>query len=89
MNQLQVNVIDGYVGPGYAQAEENVYRTIAELAAWEGLILDPVYTGKAFHALLEERDQGRFGDDGDIVFVHTGGIFGVFPHRQQFDFLGS
>ncbi|WP_288362940.1 D-cysteine desulfhydrase family protein [uncultured Spongiibacter sp.] len=89
LDDLQVSVIDGYVGPGYALADEKVYQTIADLAATEGLILDPVYTGKAFHALLEERDNGRFGDDGDIVFVHTGGIFGVFPHRQHFTSLGG
>lgn len=79
-----VKVIDGYVGPGYAVAEECIFRTIAELAATEGLVLDPVYTGKAFHALLQELRAGRFGDSGDIVFVHTGGIFGVFPQRRGF-----
>ncbi|WP_372862150.1 1-aminocyclopropane-1-carboxylate deaminase/D-cysteine desulfhydrase [Spongiibacter sp.] len=86
---LSVKVIDGYVGPGYAKADEEVYRCIADLAACEGVVLDPVYTGKAFHAMLCERERGRFGDDGDIVFVHTGGIFGLFPHRQHFDFLNG
>lgn len=84
---LSVKVIDGYVGPGYALAEEPVYRCIAELASLEGLVLDPVYTGKAFYALQQEIANGRFGSDGDVVFVHTGGIFGVYPHRQHFGFL--
>lgn len=82
--QLAINVIDGYVGPGYAQAEQPVYDCIAELARTEGVVLDPVYTGKAFYGLLQELKNGRFGDSGDVVFIHTGGVFGVFPHRQKF-----
>ena len=81
---LSVRVIDGYVGPGYAIAEAPIFDCIAELARVEGLVLDPVYTGKAFFGMLEELKAGRFGDSGDIVFVHTGGIFGVFPQRSGF-----
>ncbi|USA43479.1 D-cysteine desulfhydrase family protein [Spongiibacter taiwanensis] len=83
---LAVKVIDGYVGPGYAIAEQEIYKCIAQVAALEGLVLDPVYTGKAFFGMLQELRAGRFGDAGDIVFVHTGGVFGVFPHKQHFEF---
>ena len=81
---LEVRVIDGYVGPGYARADAEIFATISQLASTEGIVLDPVYTGKAFHGMLAELNQGRFGDDGDVVFVHTGGIFGVFPQRDGF-----
>lgn len=84
-----INVIDGYVGPGYALATAEIYQCIAELASQEGIVLDPVYTGKAFYAMLQEHQQGRFGSDGDIVFVHTGGVFGLFPQRQHFAFLDN
>jgi D-cysteine desulfhydrase len=50
----------------------------------EGLVLDPVYTGKAFAGMLAEIASGRFAGCRDIVFVHTGGIFGVFPQRAGF-----
>jgi D-cysteine desulfhydrase len=83
---VSARVIDGYVGPGYGRAEAEVFDTIAELAREEGLVLDPVYTGKAFHGMLKEIEQGRFDDCKDIVFIHTGGIFGVFPQRQGFNF---
>lgn len=83
---LSVKVIDGYVGPGYAVAEPDIYQCIAEIAALEGLVLDPVYTGKAFFGMLQEIGAGRFGHQGDIVFVHTGGVFGVFPHKEHFEF---
>jgi D-cysteine desulfhydrase len=84
--QLDTRVIDGYVGPGYGRAGDEVFATIARVARSEGLVLDPVYTGKAFHGMLEELRAGRFQGCQDIVFVHTGGIFGLFPQRQQFRF---
>lgn len=40
-------------------------------------MLDPVYSGKAFHGMLEEIKLGRYDHEKDIVFVHTGGIFGL------------
>ncbi len=86
---LDVRVIDGYVGPGYARATREVFDTIAELARLEGIVLDPVYSGKAFHGLQEELRRGRFGDSGDIVFIHTGGVFGLFPQRDELAYLGS
>lgn len=78
---LPIEVIDGYVGPGYARADPHVFDTIRRLARVEGVILDPVYTGKAFDAMLTEMRQGRFRDTNDIVFIHTGGIYGLFPQR--------
>ena len=85
--EVDARVIDGYVGPGYGRADAEIFDTIARVARLEGLVLDPVYTGKAFHGLLSEIDKGRFGDSGDIIFVHTGGIFGLFPQRAHFQNL--
>jgi D-cysteine desulfhydrase len=81
---VRPNVIDGYVGAGYAQAGPEVFELIGELANLEGIVLDPVYTGKAFTGMLAEIEGGRFEGCTDIVFVHTGGIFGVFPQRAGF-----
>ncbi len=77
-------VIDGYVGPGYGRATTEIFDLIAELARLEALVLDPVYTGKAFYGMLQEIGKGRFAGCEDIVFVHTGGIYGLFPQRQNF-----
>jgi D-cysteine desulfhydrase len=82
--EVNPNVIDGYVGQGYGIADEAIFRLIAELAALEGLVLDPVYTGKAFAGMLAEIAGGRFEGCRDIVFMHTGGIFGLFPQRGGF-----
>jgi D-cysteine desulfhydrase len=83
---LTIRVIDGYVGRGYAQCSDEVFATIKELAALEGVVLDPVYTGKAFHGLLDQIRQGRFDDSDDIVFIHTGGLFCLFAQRDQLGF---
>jgi D-cysteine desulfhydrase len=86
VKKVSIQVIEGYVGSGYGKAGPEVFDTIKLLAKTEGLILDPVYTGKAFHGMIEQIKQGRFDDSDDIVFVHTGGIFGVFPQKEQFSF---
>lgn len=86
LSRLSIHVIDNYIGPGYAQATPEIFATINLAARLEGLILDPVYTGKGFHGMLDQIRQGRFDDTNDIVFVHTGGIFGLFPQRQQLCF---
>ena len=85
MPELDIRVLDGYVGQGYGIASEEVFALIAELASLEGLVLDPVYTGKAFSGMLAEIAAGRFQGVQDIVFIHTGGIFGLFPQRGGFN----
>ena len=84
VEQLAIETCDAYIGPGYAKAGPEIFETIALLARTEGLILDPVYTGKAFHGLLQESRRGRLQGARDIVFIHTGGIFGLFPQRHGF-----
>jgi len=81
---IEPRVLDGYVGQGYAIASEEVFALIAQLGRLEGLVLDPVYTGKAFAGMLAEVAAGRFEGCRDIVFIHTGGIFGLFPQRAGF-----
>ena len=67
-DHLPITVVDDYVGPGYAIAGQPVFDTIRRVAQLEGVILDPVYTGKAFHAMITELNQGRFRGSEDIVF---------------------
>lgn len=80
---LKFNVNDDYVGLGYAKSRNEELVFIAELARTEGVLLDPVYSGKALFGLVSEirKDASRFGSD--VVFVHTGGGFGVFAYEQQ------
>ena len=78
-----VRIIEGYRGPAYGSADKAVYSTIKMVAEREGLVLDPCYTAKAFHAMITEINKGTFGTKGDIVFLHTGGVFGLFANRTE------
>jgi D-cysteine desulfhydrase len=79
----EIEIVDGYVGLGYAKSQPSELATLVHVARREGLVLDPVYTGKAFHALMTElrRDRQQFGRR--IVFIHTGGVFGLFPKAAE------
>jgi D-cysteine desulfhydrase len=81
--ERDIEIIDGYVGSGYGKAGSQELSLIREVARSEGILLDPVYTGKAFYGMSREleRNPKVFGDR--IVFIHTGGIFGLFPMAEQ------
>ena len=83
VGESDIEVVDGHVGIGYAKSTDAELSTIRDVARSEALILDPVYSGKAFHGLCVEleKDRERFG--ARVVFVHTGGIFGLFPAAGQ------
>jgi len=74
----QLRFLDGYAGLGYAISRPEERETIRLVAHTEGVMLDPVYTGKAMHGLLAEIRKGTFAQAKRILFLHTGGIFGVF-----------
>jgi len=86
LDSLAINTNDQFVGPDYGVAPPEVFDTIKELAALEGVILDPVYTGKAFHGMLEGIRQGKYDKDSDIVFLHTGGLFGLLAQQDRLNF---
>ena len=67
-----------HVGQGYAIPNPEDTPYIEELARLEGILLDPVYTGKAWSGMLKLLQNGDFDGDGDIVFVHTGGAAALF-----------
>jgi len=74
-------VVEGWQGPAYAVATPEIWSSIALMARLEGLLLDPVYTGKALHGLIGEVRAGRWG--GRIVLWHTGGAFGLFGRGAE------
>ncbi len=73
-----IEIVDGHVGAGYAKSRPEELATIREVCHSDGVVLDPVYTGKAFHGICQEldKDPKRFGET--VAFVHTGGMFGLF-----------
>lgn len=83
VDSLAIQTNDQYIGEGYGLASESVFDMILELARVEGVLFDPVYTGKAFYGLVSEVRAGHFAAYSDIVFVHTGGQFGLFPYKAK------
>jgi D-cysteine desulfhydrase len=81
--ESDIEIVDGYVGLGYALSRTEELSLLKELASTEGVFLDPVYTGKAFFGMVQElqRNPKVFGDR--IVFLHTGGIFGLLPKAGE------
>ncbi|MFQ6672986.1 MAG: 1-aminocyclopropane-1-carboxylate deaminase/D-cysteine desulfhydrase [Candidatus Tectimicrobiota bacterium] len=78
-----MELVDGYVGEGYGKNRAVEWSAVLDVARTEGLVLDPVYTGKAFFGLLRELEAtpGRFGRR--LLFVHTGGLFALFPKEPE------
>jgi D-cysteine desulfhydrase len=83
ISSITPRTLDGYVGRGYGLAGDEVIDAINMLARLEGIVLDPVYTGKALYGMLEELKKDRFDSSKDIVFIHTGGALGLFPFKER------
>lgn len=80
-----LNIIDGYTGPGYALNEADDFEFINEFARLEGIFLDPVYTGKTLKGLVSEIKKGHIPGE-NILFIHTGGLYGLFPKAHEMNF---
>ncbi|MCX7623766.1 MAG: D-cysteine desulfhydrase family protein [Thermomicrobium sp.] len=79
----EVVVDDRWVGPGYGSADERTVEAMVLAARTEGLVLDPVYTGKAMAALIGDARTGAFQPGETVVFWHTGGAPAVFAHAER------
>lgn len=85
MEASDMLTIEGYVGRGYGLNTPEEMDFIRDLARKEGLILDSVYTGKAFKGLVESVKKGDMPDSKNILFIHTGGLFGLFSKKFEFE----
>ena len=75
-------VLEGFKGDGYGAADPEGIELIRDVARYEGVFLDPVYTGKAFAGMLGEIESGAPAG-GTTVFLHTGGVFGLFSFANE------
>jgi len=87
VTEADIDIVDGHVGRGYARSRPEELATIRDVCRSDGIVLDPVYTGKAFHGLVTElaADPARFG--AAVAFLHTGGMFGLFAPSEIADVL--
>jgi D-cysteine desulfhydrase len=72
-----------YVGARYAIPTDHCLAAIRRVAQTEGVILDPVYTGKAFAGLIDLIERERLGRDEPIIFLHTGGWPALFTSSNM------
>ena len=72
-----------YVGPGYSLPTPEMGEAIRMLARLEGVLLDPVYTGKTMAGLIDLARKGFFKKDENILFVHTGGSPALYAYREN------
>lgn len=75
-----VEVVDDYVGPGYSLPTDEMTAAIQLFARTEGILLDPVYTGKTAAGLIGLIEQGRFRQGQKVLFVHTGGSPALYAY---------
>jgi L-cysteate sulfo-lyase len=74
-----------YVGPGYGVPTDAMVEAINMLARTEGILLDPVYSGKGMAGLIDLIRKGVFKTTENVVFLHTGGSVGLFGYNNLFD----
>lgn len=72
-----------YVGEGYGVPTEGMRAALLLLARLEGLLFDPVYSGKGLAGMIDLVQTGHFAADDNIVFIHTGGSAGLFGYLSQ------
>ena len=75
---------DNYVGAGYGLPTAEMIEAVTLTARHEGILLDPVYTGKGMAGLIGLVRAGRFGRNENVLFIHTGGSVGLFGYRRSF-----
>ncbi|MCC6179796.1 MAG: pyridoxal-phosphate dependent enzyme [Chloroflexi bacterium] len=83
LREGDVESYDDYVGEGYGIPTPEAIDAIRLAARTEGLILDPVYTGKAMAGLIDHARSGRLGADDTVVFIHTGGTPALFAFKDE------
>ncbi|MDY7042357.1 MAG: pyridoxal-phosphate dependent enzyme, partial [Chloroflexota bacterium] len=79
----EFTIRDEYLGEGYGimgDAEQQAIRLVAQT---EGILLDPVYTGRAMAGLIDLVHENVYRSDETVVFWHTGGIPGLFAYRDE------
>jgi D-cysteine desulfhydrase len=78
-----VVLYEDYIGEGYGVVGELEKNAIALVAKNEGILLDPVYTGRAMGALLDLVNQRKFSRDETVLFWHTGGVPALFSYAEE------
>lgn len=88
IDRAQVRANCTYVGPGYGLPTDGMIASVKLLAQTEGLLFDPVYSGKGLDGLIDQVKKGYFDGMSDVVFLHTGGSAALFGYPDTFGLPG-
>ena len=77
-----VRALDEWVGPGYSLPTDEMVAAVRLLSRLEGVLLDPVYTGKAMAGLIGLVERGEFAKTDKVLFVHTGGAPALYAYQK-------
>ena len=84
LNKSDVIVYDEYIGPGYGEPTESMIEATKLLARKEAILLDPVYSGKAFAGLIGLIKNKKFKKNDNVLFIHTGGTVSLSAYEWAF-----
>ena len=84
----KVRAICDYVGAGYGLPTDGMIKSVKLLAQSEGLLFDPVYSGKGLDGFIDQIKKGYFAGMDNVVFLHTGGSAALFGYPETFELPG-
>ncbi len=82
-NTFSVNIDDSQLGEGYGSLTKEMHDALTCLATTEGLLLDPVYSGKAFAGLIHDLQTKNIARGASVLFIMTGGVPGLFAYSSR------
>jgi len=85
LDKSEVIVYDEYIGPGYGEPSDAMIEATKLLAKKEGILLDPVYSGKGFAGLIGLIKNKKFTKNDNVLFIHTGGVVSLFAYEWAFN----
>ena len=83
LSAADIDIRDDYIGECYGCVTPGCREALDLLARAEGILLDPVYTGKAMAGLIDDARHGRLGARDQVIFIHTGGTPALFAYRDE------
>ena len=82
IDRSAIHIDDDHIGSGYGVPTDEMVDAVGLVAKLEGVLLDPVYSGKAMAGLIAACRNGRFKPDENVIFLHTGGTPGLFAYIE-------
>ena len=78
-----IDITFDYIGPAYGKCSTDGLDALTLLARTEGILVDPIYSGKALAGLIDDVRHGRWKTDDHVVFIHTGGTPALFAYHDE------